>query len=56
MPTGLANYRRNKTDLNVKVVDLQTIYNEFSSGKPDIVAIRNFLKYVYDNATSPEND
>ena len=50
----LANIRRNQNNLNVKVVDLKTIYNEFSSGKPDIVAIRNFLKYVYDNASSPD--
>ena len=50
----LANFRRNQNDLNVKVVDLQSIYNEFSSGKPDIGAIRNFLKYVYDNASSPD--
>ncbi|QTY28030.1 type IX secretion system sortase PorU [Flavobacterium sp. CS20] len=51
----LANFRRNQNGLNVKVVDLQSIYTEFSSGKPDIVAIRNFLKYVYDNASSQEN-
>lgn len=50
----LASYRRSKDNLNVKVIDLQSIYTEFSSGKPDIVAIRNFLKYVYDNASSPE--
>ncbi len=51
----LANFRRNQDGLNIKVVKLQSIYNEFSSGKPDIVAIRNFVKYVYDNASSPEN-
>ncbi len=51
----LADFRRSQNNLNVKVVNLQTIYTEFSSGKPDIVAIRNFLKYVYDNASSPDN-
>lgn len=51
----LANIRRNNNNLNVKVVELNKIYNEFSSGKQDIVAIRNFLKYIYDNASSPEN-
>ena len=34
-------------------MQLQTIYNEFSSGQQDISAIRNFVKYVYDNASSP---
>ncbi|HET8839002.1 MAG TPA: type IX secretion system sortase PorU [Flavobacteriaceae bacterium] len=48
----LAEYRRQKDGLNVKVVLLETIYQEFSSGKQDIVAIRNFVKYVYDNASS----
>lgn len=51
----LANFRRNNNNLNVKVFDLESIYNEFSTGKPDISAIRNFMKYVYDNASSPEN-
>ncbi len=41
--------------LNVKVLGLNEIYNEFSSGNQDIAAIRNMLKYVYDNASKPEN-
>ncbi len=48
----LANFHRNYSNLNVKVVNLETIYNEFSSGKQDIGAIRNFVKYVYYNASS----
>ena len=51
----LADFRRNNTGLNVKVVDIQDIYDEFSTGKQDIVAIRNFMRYVYENASSPEN-
>lgn len=51
----LADFRRNNNNLNIKVYDLQSIYTEFSSGKPDISAIRNFVKYVYDNASTPEN-
>ncbi|WP_246062589.1 type IX secretion system sortase PorU [Mesohalobacter halotolerans] len=50
----LANFRRNNNNLNVKVVDLKSIYTEFSTGKPDISAIRNFMKYIYDNATSTD--
>ncbi|MDP5081972.1 MAG: type IX secretion system sortase PorU [Winogradskyella sp.] len=49
----LAQINRNQYGLNVKVVDLQSIYNEFSTGSQDIAAIRNFIKYVYDNASTP---
>ncbi len=49
----LANYHVRESNLNVKVVDVQQIYNEFSEGKQDISAIRNFVKYVYDNASDP---
>lgn len=45
----LANFHRNYSSLNVKVVTLEMLYKEFSSGKPDIGAIRNFVKYIYDN-------
>jgi hypothetical protein len=50
----LANFHRNNSGMNVKVVNADLIYTEFSSGKQDIAAIRNFVKYVYDNATVPE--
>ncbi|ESU21455.1 hypothetical protein FEDK69T_25220 [Flavobacterium enshiense DK69] len=43
----LAQFHRNHSQLNVKVVDLGSIYQEFSSGKQDIGAIRNFIKYIY---------
>ncbi|WP_333600811.1 type IX secretion system sortase PorU [Flavobacterium sp.] len=46
----LANFHRNYSHLNVKVVNLESIYPEFSSGKQDIGAIRNFIKYVFFNA------
>lgn len=49
----LANYHVRESNLNVKVVPVQEIYNEFSEGKQDISAIRNFVKYVYDNASDP---
>jgi hypothetical protein len=50
----LANFHRSYSNLNVKVIPLETIYQEFSSGKQDIAAIRNCIKYIYDNASSPE--
>ena len=49
----LANFHRSYSNLNVKVVNLETIYPEFSSGQQDIAAIRNFIKYVYSNASTP---
>lgn len=48
----LAAHHRNYSQLNVKVVNLENIYHEFSSGKQDIAAIRNFIKYVYENAST----
>jgi hypothetical protein len=51
----LAQYRRDNDGLNVKVITLDKIYNEFSGGKKDVAAIRDFVKYVYDNASSPAN-
>ncbi len=50
----LANFHRNYSQLNVKVINLENIYQEFSSGKQDIGAIRNFVKYVYFNASSSD--
>ena len=48
----LANHRKNIDNLTVKVVTLDKIYQEFSSGKQDIAAIRNFVRYIYENASS----
>ncbi len=47
----LANFHRGHSNMKVKVVNLETIYQEFGSGKQDIGAIRNFIKYVYFNAS-----
>ena len=48
----LADYRRKIDGLNIKVITTDLIYNEFSSGKQDIGAIRNFVRYIYENASS----
>lgn len=50
----LANFHRRNSGMSVRVVPLDKIYQEFSSGKQDIAAIRNFIKYVYWNASMPE--
>lgn len=49
----LANHHKNLNGYNVKVVSTDRIYEEFSSGKQDISAIRNFMRYIYENASSP---
>lgn len=50
----LASFHRVNSSLNVKVLTLESIYQEFSSGKQDIAAIRNCIKYIYDNASSDD--
>ena len=47
----LATYHKNLQGLNVKVVTTDKIYEEFSSGRQEISAIRNFVRYVYNNAS-----
>lgn len=48
----LASFHRNYSGMRVRVVKLDNIYHEFSSGKQDVAAIRNFIRYVYENASS----
>lgn len=43
----LARHRRKKDGLQTKVVLLEDIYTEFSTGQPDVTAIRNFVYYTY---------
>lgn len=50
----LANFHRTNSNLTVKVISLDNIYQEFSSGKQDIAAIRNCIRYIYQNASSAE--
>ena len=51
----LADLHRDQ-GLSVHVVTTNQIYNEFSSGGPDAVAIRSFAKMFYDRAqTNPES-
>jgi hypothetical protein len=50
----LANFHRSYSNLNVKVITIESIYQEFSSGKQDIAAIRNCIKYIYNNPLNPD--
>lgn len=38
------------SDISVSVVTLEQIYNEFSSGAKDVSAIRDYLRYQYQNS------
>ena len=48
----LADFHRSHDKMSVIVVTPSVIYNEFSSGKQDITAIRNFIKILYNKASS----
>ena len=48
----LASYRASVYGITTQVVDVQEIYNEFSAGRQDPTAIRNFLKMLYDRNPS----
>ncbi len=43
----LAAFRRNHDGLAAKVVSVQQVYNEFSSGRQDIAAIRDYVRHLY---------
>ena len=44
---ALADYHAAKDDLTSIVVDVNEIYNEFSTGTPDPTGIRDFVRMVY---------
>lgn len=43
----LAEFRRKNDGLSVAVVDIEQVYNEFSSGSPDPTAIRDFGRFLW---------
>ncbi|HEX2865851.1 MAG TPA: type IX secretion system sortase PorU, partial [Ignavibacteriales bacterium] len=44
-----------KFKISTSVVDVDQIFNEFSNGMKDVSAIRNFIRYAYDNwSVKPE--
>lgn len=49
----LAKHHEDHDGLTVAVVTPQQIYHEFSAGKQDVTAIRNFMKMLYDEPQSP---
>ncbi len=51
----LAEFHRTSDNLSVYVTTSDRIYNEFSSGKPDVSAIRDFVKMIYDRSDNSED-
>ena len=51
----LAAHRQSKNSLQVAVVTTTQVYNEFSGGKQDVTAIRDFVKCMYDQKTGIKN-
>ncbi|GAB3706525.1 type IX secretion system sortase PorU [Spirosoma flavus] len=43
----LATFRREHDQLSVLVVTTSQVYNEFGSGRPDVTAIRDMVRYFY---------
>ncbi|WP_224995160.1 type IX secretion system sortase PorU [Cesiribacter sp. SM1] len=43
----LADFRRSHDGLAVKVVTTRQVYNEFSSGRQDVAAIRDYVRYLH---------
>ncbi|MBL3657094.1 type IX secretion system sortase PorU [Fulvivirga sediminis] len=48
----LANHHERADGISTTVVTTEQVYNEFSSGKQDITAMRDFIKYLYDQSHS----
>ncbi len=46
----LANHRTNFSKISVKVVTTTEVYNDFSGGKQDVTAIRDFARSTYLNS------
>jgi hypothetical protein len=46
----LAAHRENFSQWTATVVTTQEIYNEFSSGRQDVTALRDFIKLLYDKS------
>lgn len=48
----LANHRQNHSGMNVKVVTTEQVYNDFSGGKQDVTALRDFARSLYSQSNS----
>ena len=51
----LAAHRASHSGISVMAVDVEQVYNEFSSGHPDVSAIRDFAKMLYDRSSGNDS-
>lgn len=51
----LKEFHETRDALRVRIVPADELYNEFSSGTPDASAYRNYLKMLYDRASSEDD-
>ena len=47
----LAEFRKSNDQLRSAVVTVNQVYNEFSSGRQDLTAIRDFIRYSFQNGS-----
>ena len=50
----LAAFRRSHDQMDVLVVSTSQLFNEYSSGRPEPAAIRNFVRYLYHRQDAPD--
>ncbi len=51
----LAQFHQARDGLDIAVVDVAQVYTEFASGRQDITAIRNIIKYFYSRSETFDN-
>ena len=51
----LASFHTEQDGMTVNIVTTDQIYNEFSSGKQDLIAIRSYLRWLYDKAETEDD-
>ena len=51
----LAAFHREHTNISVLVVNVKDIFEEFGCGQPDVTALRDFVKMLYDRE-APDNE
>lgn len=50
-----ATHRRSHSSIEVTVVTTIQVYNEFSGGRQDVTALRNYVKHLFDLGTGIKN-
>lgn len=50
----LADFHRTANEISVNVVTTRQVYNEFSSGKQDLIALRSYLRMLYNKAETED--